>query len=109
MSALKGPTRPVVNEHDRAVVLAGLTSVDAVVHFDEDTPLELIGVLKPDIIVKGGDYKEEDVVGGDLVKSWGGRVAIIPLVDGKSTTSMISRSQAKTTTETAPANGTNPR
>ena len=109
VSALKGPTRPVVNEHDRAVVLAGLTSVDAVVHFDEDTPLELIGVLKPDIIVKGGDYKEEDVVGGDLVKSWGGRVAIIPLVDGKSTTSMISRSQAKTTTETAPANGTNPR
>ena len=97
--ALKGPTRPVVNEQDRAVVLAGLTSVDAVVHFDEDTPLELITLLRPDIIVKGGDYKEEDVVGGDVVKSWGGRVAIIPLVDGKSTTSMISRSQAKAATE----------
>ena len=93
--ALKGPTRPINNEHDRAVVLSGLSSVDAVVHFDEDTPIELIRKLRPDIIVKGGDYKEEDVVGGDLVKSWGGRVAIIPLVDGKSTTGMISRSQAK--------------
>ena len=93
--ALKGPTRPINNEHDRAVVLSGLTSVDAVVHFDEDTPIELIRKLHPDIVVKGGDYKEEDVVGGDLVKSWGGRVAIIPLVDGKSTTGMITRSQSK--------------
>lgn len=89
--ALKGPSRPVVNQDDRAHVLAGLTSVDAVVLFDEDTPLRLIEQLQPDVLVKGGDYREAEVVGADLVKTWGGRVAIIPLVEGRSTTRMIAQ------------------
>ncbi|WP_422924041.1 D-glycero-beta-D-manno-heptose-7-phosphate kinase [Singulisphaera sp. PoT] len=90
---LKGPTRPVVVQGDRAQVLAGLASVDAVVLFDEETPLELIAGLKPDVLVKGGDYEESQVVGGELVKSWGGRVAIIPLVEGRSTTKLLEKSQ----------------
>ncbi|WP_422927505.1 D-glycero-beta-D-manno-heptose 1-phosphate adenylyltransferase [Singulisphaera sp. PoT] len=86
---LKGPTRPVVVQGDRAQVLAGLASVDAVVLFDEETPLELIEGLRPDVLVKGGDYEESQAVGGELVKSWGGRVAIIPLVEGRSTTRIL--------------------
>ncbi len=90
---LKGPTRPVVVQGDRAQVLAGLASVDAVVLFDEETPRELIAQLKPNVLVKGGDYEESQVVGGDLVKSWGGYVAIIPLVEGRSTTKILEKSQ----------------
>lgn len=90
---LKGPTRPVVVQGDRAQVLAGLASVDAVVLFDEETPYELIAHLKPDVLVKGGDYEESQVVGGDLVRSWGGRVAIIALVEGRSTTKILEKSQ----------------
>ncbi|EEF22988.1 ethanolamine-phosphate cytidylyltransferase, putative, partial [Ricinus communis] len=73
VSALKGPSRPVIHEADRARVLAALESVDAVVLFDEDTPLNLITRIKPDFLVKGSDYTEDQVVGGAEMKAWGGR------------------------------------
>jgi len=88
---LKGPTRPVRSTAERAVVLAGLEAVDAVVVFDEDTPLELVQVLEPDVIVKGGDYSPETIVGSELVTARGGRVVVIPLVQGQSTTSIIEK------------------
>ena len=91
VSALKGPTRPVVHEGDRARVLAALASVDAVILFDEDTPLALIDLVRPDVIVKGDDYTEEQVVGGKEVKSWGGSVKLIPLVQGRSTSNIIKK------------------
>ncbi|HYN55089.1 MAG TPA: D-glycero-beta-D-manno-heptose-7-phosphate kinase [Methylotenera sp.] len=91
VSALKGPTRPVVHEGDRARVLAALASVDAVILFDEDTPLQLIDAIRPDVIVKGDDYSEEQVVGGKEVKSWGGSVKLIPLVQGRSTSNIIKK------------------
>lgn len=91
VSALKGPTRPVVHEGDRARVLAALASVDAVILFDEDTPLRLIDAIRPDVIVKGDDYTEEQVVGGKEVKSWGGSVKLIPLVQGRSTSNIIKK------------------
>jgi D-beta-D-heptose 7-phosphate kinase/D-beta-D-heptose 1-phosphate adenosyltransferase len=91
VSALKGPTRPVVHEGDRARVLAALASVDAVILFDEDTPLLLIDAIRPDVIVKGDDYTEEQVVGGTEVKSWGGSVKLIPLVQGRSTSNIIKK------------------
>lgn len=88
---LKGEERPVRPEADRAYVLAALAAVDAVTVFDEDTPLELIRHLKPDVLVKGGDYTPETVVGADDVHSWGGRVVIVPLTAGHSTTAIINR------------------
>jgi len=88
---LKGPTRPVRTSMERALVLAALEAVDAVVVFDEDTPLELITQLQPDVIVKGGDYTPETVVGADVVAAIGGRVVIVPLIEGQSTTSTIER------------------
>jgi D-beta-D-heptose 7-phosphate kinase/D-beta-D-heptose 1-phosphate adenosyltransferase len=88
---LKGPTRPIRTERDRAYVLGALESVDCVVVFDEDTPLELIVALKPNVIAKGGDYNEGNVVGAREVKSWKGRVAIVPLTPGHSTTSIIEK------------------
>lgn len=88
---LKGPTRPVRSTAERAVVLAGLESVDAVVVFEEDTPLELVMRLRPDVIVKGGDYSPETIVGADIVSAHGGRVVVIPLVAGQSTTSIIEK------------------
>ncbi len=91
VSALKGPTRPVVHEGDRARVLAALASVDAVILFDEDTPLALIDLVRPDVIVKGDDYTEDQVVGGKEVKSWGGSVKLIPLVQGRSTSNIIKK------------------
>ena len=94
VSGLKGPTRPVVGERERARVLAALAAVDAVVVFGEPTPLELIVASRPDVIVKGGDYNEDTVVGAKEVKSWGGRVAIVPIVEGHSTTRLIERSLA---------------
>ena len=87
----KGPDRPVRSEAERAYVLAGLAAVDVVVIFDEDTPLELVRTLQPDVIVKGGDYAPDTVVGADLVAARGGRVVIIPLTPGQSTTSIINR------------------
>jgi D-beta-D-heptose 7-phosphate kinase/D-beta-D-heptose 1-phosphate adenosyltransferase len=89
--ALKGPERPVNDLESRALVLAGLGSVDLVAPFDEDTPLKLIEAARPDVLIKGADYAEDQVVGGDLVKSWGGEVRLAPLVEGFSTTAAIAR------------------
>jgi D-beta-D-heptose 7-phosphate kinase/D-beta-D-heptose 1-phosphate adenosyltransferase len=91
VSGLKGPTRPVVREQDRGRVLAALAAVDAVVVFGEPTPIELILALRPDVIVKGGDYSEDTVVGAKEVRSWGGIVKIVPTVEGFSTTKLIAR------------------
>ncbi|MGH1420547.1 MAG: D-glycero-beta-D-manno-heptose 1-phosphate adenylyltransferase [Hyphomonas sp.] len=88
---LKGASRPVNDEISRAIVLMGLASVDAVVIFDEDTPLELITALQPDLLVKGGDYTKDEIVGADVVEARGGRVHIVPLVEGHSTTATIAR------------------
>lgn len=88
---LKGPERPIRTASERAIVLAGLEAVDAVVLFEEDTPLELVRALEPDVIVKGGDYSPDTIVGADLVTARGGRVVVIPLVDGHSTTSTIEK------------------
>ncbi len=87
--ALKGPSRPVNAEMDRAQVVAALGVVDAVVLFDEDTPLELLKQLKPDVLMKGADYTKQQVVGWELVESYGGRVELLPLKDGYSTTNII--------------------
>lgn len=91
VSALKGPTRPVIHEQDRARVLAALESIDAVILFDEDTPLQLIQAIQPDVLVKGSDYTEAQVVGGELVKSWGGSVALVDIVAGRSTSNIIKK------------------
>jgi len=88
---LKGSNRPVNNEEARALVLASLAMVDAVVIFTEPTPLELILALKPDALVKGGDYKVEEIAGASEVIGWGGKVVINPIVEGFSTSSIISR------------------
>ncbi len=90
---LKGPSRPVRSEVERAYVLAAFEMVDAVVVFDEDTPLELVRALQPDVIVKGGDYSPETIVGADVVRARGGRVVVIPLVPDQSTTSIIAKLQ----------------
>lgn len=86
---LKGPTRPVRAESDRAFVLAALEAVDAVVIFEQDTPLELIRHLRPAVVVKGGDYQPHTIVGADEVSAWGGRVIVVPLREGHSTTGTI--------------------
>lgn len=91
---LKGSERPVRTEAERAYVLAALCDVDAVVTFSEDTPLALIRRLRPDVLVKGGDYEPRTVVGRDDVESWGGRVVIVPLRPGQSTTSIIEKLRA---------------
>jgi D-beta-D-heptose 7-phosphate kinase/D-beta-D-heptose 1-phosphate adenosyltransferase len=91
VSCLKGPNRPIVSQAERARVLAALVAVDAVVIFDESTPLELILAVQPDVIVKGGDYNPATVVGAREVQSWGGEVKIVPLVEGFSTTRLIEK------------------
>ncbi len=88
---LKGPSRPLVPQEDRAYVLASLAAVDYVSIFDEDTPLKLIQTLQPDILVKGGDYRIEDIVGRDVVENRGGRVLTIPLVPNRSTTDLVQK------------------
>ena len=88
---LKGEKRPLINEHERGHVLAALSCIDFVTIFEEDTPHALIQALQPDILVKGGDYLPKEVVGKDIVESYGGRVEIIPFVDGKSTTQLINQ------------------
>jgi len=88
---LKGPTRPVRTDGDRAYVLAALECVDLVVIFPEDTPLNLVKQLRPDVIVKGGDYAEATIVGASEVKSWGGTVIVVPTTPGHSTTAIIGR------------------
>lgn len=86
---LKGSDRPILNQQDRAAILSALESVDMVVIFDEDTPLNLIESLRPDVLVKGADYSKEKVVGHQLVESWGGKVVLVPLATGSSTTNIV--------------------
>ena len=88
---LKGPTRPVRSESERAYVLAALSMVDVVVLFPQDTPLDLIRALAPDVLVKGGDYTEATIVGAPDVRARGGDVVVIPLTPGQSTTSIIEK------------------
>jgi len=89
--AIKGKKRPIVPEEERAEVLASLEFIDYITIFSEQTPLDLINYLKPDILIKGGDWPEEKVVGRDEVKKWGGRVIIIPEIAGKSTTNIVEK------------------
>ena len=91
----KGPERPLVPLAARMRVLAGLAAVDRVVPFDEDTPLELITLLRPDVLVKGGDYGGKRIAGADVVEAYGGRIEIVPFVDGFSTTSLLERLRAQ--------------
>ena len=86
---IKGPERPVRNEAERAYVLAAFETVDCVVVFDQDTPLELVNALHPDVLVKGGDYTEATIVGASDVRSWGGEVRVVPLTPGQSTTNIL--------------------
>lgn len=88
---LKGPNRPVMDQESRAIALSALVFVDYIVLFSEDTPLELLKIIKPNILVKGGDYQVENIVGYDLVTSLGGKVITLPLVKGYSTTSIIKK------------------
>ena len=88
---LKGPRRPIISEEDRLSVLEELESIDYLVKFDEDTPIPLLEKLRPDVLVKGADYSKEKVVGWELVESYGGRIALAPLVDGRSTSNVIQR------------------
>jgi len=90
----KGPGRPVSHERARARVVAGLAAVDCVVLFDEDTPLELIRALEPDVLVKGADYSRDRIVGADWVEARGGRVVRVPVVPGFSTTALVERLRA---------------
>jgi D-beta-D-heptose 7-phosphate kinase / D-beta-D-heptose 1-phosphate adenosyltransferase len=92
VSELKGPDRPIVGECERARVLAALAAVDAVVVFEQPTPLELILAVRPDIIVKGGDYDVDNVVGAREVQSWGGQVKIVPIIEGYSTSQLVEKS-----------------
>jgi D-beta-D-heptose 7-phosphate kinase/D-beta-D-heptose 1-phosphate adenosyltransferase len=94
---LKGESRPVQNESSRSAVLSSLTDVDQIVIFGEDTPLNLIKAIRPSVLVKGADYKADQVVGGDLVESWGGKIILANLVDGHSTTATIAKLNPKAT------------
>jgi D-beta-D-heptose 7-phosphate kinase / D-beta-D-heptose 1-phosphate adenosyltransferase len=91
--ALKGPERPVQSEHVRAAVMAAIKGVDGVILFGEQTPLNVIRELQPDVLVKGADYAEDQIVGADIVRARGGRIVRIALVDGQSTTSVIEKSK----------------
>jgi D-beta-D-heptose 7-phosphate kinase/D-beta-D-heptose 1-phosphate adenosyltransferase len=95
-SLAKGPERPVVPEDARARVVAALGCVDCVIVFDEPTPAEVIARLEPDVLVKGGDYDPDAVVGADVVRRRGGRVVIVPLVPDHSTTRIVERLRAET-------------
>jgi D-glycero-beta-D-manno-heptose 1-phosphate adenylyltransferase len=88
---IKGPNRPLQDQESRAISLSALVFVDYVVLFGEDTPLELLRIIKPNVLVKGGDYQVEAIVGYDLVNSYGGQVITLPLVKGYSTTSIIKK------------------
>jgi D-beta-D-heptose 7-phosphate kinase/D-beta-D-heptose 1-phosphate adenosyltransferase len=88
---LKGPNRPVNNQHDRAAVLAAMESIDYITIFDEPDPLELIKQVRPDVLVKGADWSDKGVIGREFVESHGGRVELAPLVDGKSSTSTLEK------------------
>jgi rfaE bifunctional protein nucleotidyltransferase chain/domain len=89
VTSLKGPGRPILPENDRATLIAALRPVSAVTIFDEPTPLEVILQIRPDVLVKGSEYKEEDIVGAREVKSWGGHIFRVPMVEGWSTSQII--------------------
>ncbi len=89
VTRLKGPNRPVNSQNARALLLAALFFVDAIVMFEEDTPYNLIKAVQPSVLVKGGDYKESEIVGSDLVKSYNGKVVVMSLVEGYSTSELI--------------------
>jgi rfaE bifunctional protein nucleotidyltransferase chain/domain len=91
---LKGPQRPVIPERERAAMLAALECVDAVTIFEEDTPIECVRCVMPDILVKGQDYRHKEVVGRDLVEAAGGRVVLAPLLPDYSTTALLARARA---------------
>jgi D-beta-D-heptose 7-phosphate kinase/D-beta-D-heptose 1-phosphate adenosyltransferase len=91
VARLKGPGRPLQDEEARAAVLLGLRSVDAVIRFTEDTPLQLITALQPDVLVKGGDYTPDSVVGREIVEGRGGKLALIPFLAGHSTSRIEQR------------------
>ena len=92
---LKGPTRPVQDQQSRACVLGAMTAVDLVVLFDADTPLDVITALKPDLLIKGADYTEQQVVGAEVVRAAGGQLLLVPLVSGQSTTSIVGRTKSR--------------
>ena len=92
----KGPGRPVAGQDARARVVAGLAAVDCVVLFEEDTPLELIRALAPDVLVKGADYSRDRIVGADWIEERGGRVVRVPLLAGYSTSALVERFRAST-------------
>ena len=94
---LKGPERPVRTEAERAYVLAAFEMVDCVVIFDGDTPLELVKALRPDVLVKGGDYSEATIVGAPEVRAWGGDVHVVALTPGHSTTNLLNRLRGEST------------
>ena len=91
----KGPHRPIQNENDRALALAAFQFIEAINIFEEDTPYELIKAVQPDVLVKGGDWKETDIAGSDIVKAKGGVVTSIPFVDGYSTTNIENKIKGK--------------
>lgn len=93
---LKGPERPVQLEDDRAEILSSLVCVDYTLLFDEETPERIIKLIKPDILVKGGDWKVDQIVGAPFVQSYGGTVKSLPFVDGRSTTNLIKKARQKT-------------
>ena len=91
VTRLKGKDRPYVNQDDRAYVLSRLEAVDVVCIFEQDTPIELIKRVKPDFLIKGGDYKVEQIVGREIVEALGGKVLTVPLVPGRSTTNILQK------------------
>jgi rfaE bifunctional protein nucleotidyltransferase chain/domain len=93
--AIKGPARPVTTEQERAELLTALACVDAVVIFDEETPLTLVTAIQPDVLVKGADWGLDDIVGRDVVEARGGRVVRMPIAEGHSTTDIIGRARAR--------------
>lgn len=95
VSRLKGPTRPIVDEQSRALLLAAFEFVDYVVLFDEDTPYNLIAAVRPDVLVKGGDYKVDNIVGHDIVAAKGGKTVVLDFVPGFSTTKIVERLRNK--------------
>lgn len=88
---LKGSNRPIINQLERSVLLASLLFVDGVILFDEDTPYNLINKIKPHILVKGSDYKKEDIVGADIIEKTGGEIITIDFLEGYSTTSILNK------------------
>ena len=88
---LKGRDRPIIDEESRAILLAALSFVDAIIFFSEETPINLIRALKPDILAKGGDYKVDTIVGNEIIQENGGKVVLVPFVDGFSSTDIINK------------------